>query len=334
MVRATGMSSTWDVVGVGANSVDYVYCLPRFPQPDSAAAKLRIGRHLVSPGGQTTTTLCTCAAMGLRTSYIGTISSDANGALIRGELTRRGVEFSHAKIRDGANPFAVILLDEQQGERVVLWDRDPAMRLEPADIDLQVIRGARLLHVDDVDEDAAIHAARIGREAGIPVTSDIERIGKRTGELVAAVTVPIFAEHVLQELTGEQDFEKALRRVAGPTLHGSTVASEPAPRRLVCVTLGARGAMMLAGDRIYAAPGYTVDVVDTTGAGDVFRGGFITALLRGDGPEEILRFANAAAAASCTRLGAIAGVPTMEQARALGSRLQEKRSSQSPEPKA
>ena len=86
------------------------------------------------------------------------------------------------------------------------------------------------------------------------------------------------------------------------------------------MTLGSRGAMMLADDRIYSAPGYRVDVVDTTGAGDVFRGGFITALLRGDGPEEILKFANAAAAVSCTTLGAIAGVPSVDEVKALGSR--------------
>jgi sugar/nucleoside kinase (ribokinase family) len=298
-----------DVVGVGANSVDFVYCLPQFPQPDGAASKLRIARHLVSPGGQTTTALCTCAAMGLRTAYIGTVSSDANGTRMREELARRGVDISGITMRDGVNPYAVILLDEREGERVVLWDRDPAMRLEPGDINADAIRGARLLHVDDVDEDAAIHAARIGRAAGIPVTSDIERVGARTGELVDAVTIPIFAEHVLQELTGEKDFERGLRKVR----------LQPGP--LVCVTLGSRGAMMLADDRICSVPGYTVDVVDTTGAGDVFRGGFITALLRGDGPEEILKFANAAAAVSCTRLGAIAGVPNAEDVEALGSRL-------------
>jgi sugar/nucleoside kinase (ribokinase family) len=292
----------WDVVGVGANSVDYVYCLPQFPQPDSAAAKLRIGRHLVSPGGQTTTALCTCAAMGLRTAYIGTIGSDANGVRMREELTRRGVDISHAQVRDGANPYAVILLDEREGERVVLWDRDPAMRLEPSDVDANAIRNTRLLHVDDVDEEAAIYAAGIAREAGIPVTSDIERVRARTGELVAAVTIPIFAEHVVEALTGEKDFERGLRGVRSRL--------KPAPTT-VCVTLGAGGAMLLAGDTVYRAPGYTVDVADTTGAGDVFRGGFITALLRGDAPEEILRFANAAAAVSCTRLGAIASVPTI-----------------------
>ena len=302
----------WDVVGVGANSVDHVYCLPRFPQPDGPAAKLRIERHVISPGGQTTTALCACAAMGLRTSYIGTIGSDPNGTRIRQELTKRGVEHAHATIREGANPFAVILIDRTEGERVVLWDRDPAMRLEPGDVNPDVIRGARLLHVDDVDEDAAIYAAAIGRSAGIPVTSDIERVGNRTEELVATVTIPIFAEHVLEGLTGEKDFERGLRKVAARRSDSSAGCDTASPT-LICVTLGSRGAMLLASDRIYTSPGYAVDTVDTTGAGDVFRGGLIAALLRGAEPQALLDFANAAAAVSCTRLGAITGVPTLAE---------------------
>ena len=82
---------------------------------------------------------------------------------------------------------------------------------------------------------------------------------------------------------------------------------------MLCVTLGARGAMLLEGDRLHHVPGLPVEVVDTTGAGDVFRGAFITALLRGDSPADILRFANAAAALSCTRLGAIDGIPAIEE---------------------
>jgi sugar/nucleoside kinase (ribokinase family) len=91
----------------------------------------------------------------------------------------------------------------------------------------------------------------------------------------------------------------------------------PNPVSLICVTLGGRGAMLLAGDRLYHAPGRPLAVVDTTGAGDVFRGAFIVALLRGDAPEDLLRFANAAAAISCTRLGAIASVPTVEETMSL-----------------
>jgi len=295
----------FDVVGVGANSVDYVYRLPDFPAPDGPKAKLRIVQHAISPGGQTATTLCTCASLGLEPTYIGAVGNDDNGELIRDELTNRSVDVTHLAIRDISNAFAVILLHHRHGERVVLWDRTSELDLEPEEVDPEVIRGARLLHVDDVDEPAAILAASIARDAGIPVTSDIERVGARTQELLSLITVPIFAEHVLEALTGERDFEQGLRRVKGPR------------HDMVCVTLGARGAMMLAGDRIYKVAGIPVDVVDSTGAGDVFRGAFITALLRGDGPQDILRFANLAAALSCTRPGAIGGIPALAEIQAL-----------------
>jgi sugar/nucleoside kinase (ribokinase family) len=201
-----------------------------------------------------------------------------------------------------------------------------------------VIAAARLLHVDDADEDAAIEAARMGRDAGIHVTSDIERVTERTEELVAAVTIPIFAEHVLEPLTGERDFERALRKVysrlkPASTTHkaskpvSSTVRLKPDTTHeatyeegLICVTLGARGAMLLAGETLHVAPGLPLDVIDTTGAGDIFRGAFITSLLRGDAPGDILRFANAAAAISCTRLGAMASVPTTEETDALATK--------------
>ena len=329
-----------DVAGVGANSVDYVYRLPAFPQPDSETAKLQITAHAVRCGGQTATTLCTCAAMGLRTRYVGATGHDANGARMRQELDRRGVDITHAHVRPAENPFAVILLDERQGERVVLWSRSPEVRLRPEEINAAAIGRPRLLHVDDADQDAAILAAALANDLGIPVTSDIERVTERTEELVAAVTIPIFAEHALEPLTGERDPERALRAVQrlrarlpsaalrpgkpGTAYGGGVVAATPrgglpATRGhgIVVVTLGARGAMLLDDDRPYHEPAFQVQVADTTGAGDVFRGAFIAAWLRGDRPADLLRFANAAAAISCTRPGAIDSVPTREEALAL-----------------
>jgi sulfofructose kinase len=290
-----------DVVGVGANSVDFVYRLPAWPRPDSTFAKLPITEHLISCGGQVTTALAACAAMGLRTSYIGTLGADEHGTRMRDELCRRGIDISHAIARDAGNPFAVILLDDREGERVVLWKRDPRVALMPAEIDRTSIGSARLLHVDDVDLDASIEAARIAREAGTPVTSDIERTGGDTRTLVDAVTVPIFAEHVPAALTGEADMRRALERLRRPH------------HQMLCVTLGARGAAMLAGGEFIVEPGIPVKTVDTTAAGDVFRGAFAYALLRGDEPRAILRFANAAAAVSCTRVGAMSSVPTPEE---------------------
>jgi sugar/nucleoside kinase (ribokinase family) len=185
---------------------------------------------------------------------------------------------------------------DEDGERTVFWQRDPALRLAPGDLLEDVVAGARLLHVDNVDEEAAIVAARMARQAGRHVTTDIDRVTPATADLVAAATIPIMAEHVPQALTGEADPARALR------------ALRQRHEGVLCVTLGAGGAMLLAGDALYHEPGLRVEVVDTTGAGDVFRGAFIAALLRGDAPPDILRFANAAAALSCTRRGAMGQV--------------------------
>jgi sugar/nucleoside kinase (ribokinase family) len=292
--------SFYDVIGVGANSVDFVYLLPEFPNPAGPASKQPITSHRVSPGGQTATALCTCAALGLRTSYVGAFGSDDNGRRMLHTLAQHGVSTDAAIARAVANRYAVILIDERHGERVVLWRRDPQLNVSRDELRATALAGARVVHVDDEDEELAIAAADIARAAGAVVTSDIDRVTARTRALVDAVTIPIFAEHVPEALTGDGDPESALRRLRAPH------------HALLCVTLGARGAMLLDGDRAEHVPGYAVDVLDSTGAGDVFRGAFIYALLRGDAPTDIVRFANAAAAVACTRYGAIGGVPRLE----------------------
>jgi sulfofructose kinase len=294
-----------DVIGIGANSVDYVNRLPAYPEPQGPFSKMRIREQAVCCGGQTATALAACARMGLRTRYIGATGTDGNGKRIREELARREIDATEAVIRDVPNQFAVILVDEQSGERIVLWDRDERLRLRPREIAREMVAAARLVHVDDVDQPAAILAARMGREAGLPVTSDIDRMTDLTHDLVAAVTIPIFAEHVPSALTGVADMEGALRRL------------RESHDGLLIVTRGARGAMALDGHRLIRSPGFAVTAVDTTGAGDVFRGGLIFALLRGWDTEESLAFANAAAAISCTRLGAMEGVPLLSEVEQL-----------------
>ena len=295
----------WDVIGVGANSVDYVYRLPAAPATEGQHAKLRIESHTVSCGGQVTTALSTAAAMGLRAKYIGTLGSDSNGFLMKAELARRGIDVGDVVVRTSANPFAVILVIQPTGERIVLWARAASEGLRPDELPRDILERTRVLHVDDVDEEASIAAARMARDAGAHVTSDIEKATSRTWDLVEAVSIPIFAEDAPRALTGEHDLAAALRAIR--KRHSG----------LLCVTLGARGAIMLDGDRMHRAPGYPVRAVDTTGAGDVFRGALIYALLRGDDPPGMLRFATAAASLSCTREGAMNSVPTADETAAF-----------------
>lgn len=290
--------SDCDVVGIGENSVDLVYRVPRLA---GAGDKIRATGCRRLLGGQVATTLCTCAALGLRTRYVGTFGNDEHGRLIRSELEQRGIDTSHAVVRYAPNRHAVVLVDEGSGERTIVWQRDSSLALRQGDLSRDALVGARVLHVDNVDEDTAITAARIGREAGLIVTTDIDQVTERTPELVAAATFPVLANRVPQALTGETDPQKAIR------------ALRQRHEGMLCVTRGPRGSMLLVGNELHEAPAFEVTAVDTTGAGDVFRGALIYSLLRGDRPESMLRFANAAAALSCTREGAIAGIPNLRE---------------------
>jgi sugar/nucleoside kinase (ribokinase family) len=303
----TASDGRWDVIGIGENSVDSVNLLPGYPQPTGPSAKMRIRERHVLCGGQMATAMCACASLGLRAKYVGVTGTDDNGRRIRAELQGRNVDISDLVIRDVENRFAVILVDENTGDRMVFWDRDDRLRLREAELPVDALGRTSVVHVDDVDEEVAIRAARIARDAGAIVTSDIDRLTPRTAELAATVTHAIFAQHVPMALTGINDIEAALRRLR-QTLDN-----------VLIVTMGEQGASALEGDRFYHEPAFNVHAVDTTGAGDVFRGGFIYALVNRQPMDQALRTANAAAAVSCTRLGALNGVPTLAEVRDLMS---------------
>ena len=300
-VPSPSAPSTWDIVGIGANAVDHVYILPTSLAGGAPDAKLRIKRHVVSSGGQVMTMLAAAQKLGMSTEYIGTIGAGDDAEILRADLARSGIHPAHLVPRDAPQPFAVILIDERTGERIVLWDRDARLRLEPRDVPVDVIARARLVHVDDVDLDASTEAARLARVAGVPTICDVERAADRVDELIALVTCPIFAAPGLSEISGIEDPERALRKFR--KRHSG----------LLTVTLGPAGAMALDQDTIVHAPAFSVRAVDTTGAGDVFRGGFAVAWLEKRATAEVLRFANAAAALSCTRLGAMAGAPGRDE---------------------
>jgi sulfofructose kinase len=293
-------SLTLDVLGLGESSVDHVNLLPAAPLARGTASKLRISSAFDAAGGQIASMLAACSSLGLRAGYLGPLGNDENGRLIRTELEGRGVDLSHVIVRDAPARFAIILVDESTGERTVLWHRDPGLDIPENDIAPDLLT-ARVVHLDDVDERAAIQTAQMATARGITVTSDLDRVTDHTAELVASVSIPIFAEHVPPTLTGERDPERALRKLRKQ--HAG----------LLCVTLGTAGSMALDGDRLIHVPAFTVHAVDTTGAGDVFRAGFVYGFLAGWPTLDILKFANAAAAVSCTRLGAMSSAPALSE---------------------
>jgi sugar/nucleoside kinase (ribokinase family) len=228
------------------------------------------------------------------------VGLDENARRIRDALARCGIDAIRLIERDAATQTATILVHPESGSRTVLSDRDPRLTLSLEELPIDMFKDTHLVHVDDVDIGAAIHAARAAQQLGVPVTSDIDHVSERTDELLAAVTYPIFNEDTPKVLTGATNVEDALRKLR--RRHSG----------VLCATLGERGAIALDGDRLHHQPAFQVNVCDTTGAGDVFRGGFIYGLRQGWPLQLILEFAAAAAAVSCSRLGALDGVPGLE----------------------
>jgi sulfofructose kinase len=296
---APAAARPFDVVTLGLNSVDLVAVVAEYP---ACNTKQRLQRAARLPGGQMATAAAACARLGWRARYIGRFGSDDLGAASHDSLVAGGVDISASETMPGAtNQFAIILVDARTGERTVLWDRHPSLNMEPADVPREAVTSGRLLIVDCHQTAAAAQAARYARAAGIPTIIDVEKVRPGIADLLQNIDAIIAAEEFPPALTGHEDLGAAL---------GSIGREFGAP--LVCVTLGAKGSLAWCNGREIRTPAFQVDCVDSTGAGDCFRGAFAAACLgapTGD-IEDVLSYANAVAALNCRALGSRGALPT------------------------
>lgn len=299
----------FDVVGVGLNATDTLILVPRFP---SYAGKAPFVRELTSPGGQVATAMVASAKLGLRTKYIGTIGDDERGQIQWDSLQDTGINLDHVQRRTNCpNQSAYIIVDQSSGERTVLWSRPECLTIDPAEIAPEQITCGRLLHIDAHDTPAVARAAAIAHRHGMPVTVDVDTIYHGFDGVLPYVDYLVASSDFPSAWTGRTDPFRALETLQDE--YGMKVAA---------MTLGAHGSLARAHGRFYYAPGYIVDCVDTTGAGDVFHGAFCYAVLQAMPMLEALEFSNAMAALNCTALGARGGIRGIEEVRSLMTRAE------------
>ena len=288
----------FDVVGMGLNAVDWVVQVPRFPERNS---KTRIETFRKLAGGQVATAMALCGRYGLKTRYIGRVGDDEIGRFSLSSLQVEPMDISLVEVIPGAaSQYAIILVDPE-GQRTILWDRDPALTYRPDDLEPDWISAGRILHLDGHDEEASICCAEWATRAGMKTCLDIDKVQSRTGELLALIDFALPSEHFARQFTGALEWREALRGVAA------------AVRGFTAMTRDSEGCALLWKGEIHEVPSFEVEAVDSTGAGDVFHGAFIYALLKEFSVWDCLRFANAAGALSCTRAGARDGIPTLRE---------------------
>jgi sulfofructose kinase len=294
----------FDVVGVGLNATDTLILLSRFP---AYGGKAPFEHEVMSPGGQVASAMVTCARLGMRAKYIGTLGDDQYGAVQLESLRASGINLDDIEIRpDCPNQRAYILVDQVTGERTVLWKRAECLRIDPASLTADKITCARLLHIDGHDTPAVARASEIARRHQIPVTVDVDTIYPGFDRVLPNVDYLIASSEFPARWTHESDPLRALAIIQDE--YGMHVAA---------MTLGADGALARADGEYIYSPGFVVDCVDTTGAGDVFHGAFCYAVSESMPLHEALEFSNAMAALNCTALGARGCIADVEEARAF-----------------
>jgi len=290
----------FDVVGLGLNSVDLLCVVPEYPQFNT---KTRLQGYQMLGGGQVATAMALCGRYGLRARYLGKVGSDERGRFSRSSLEAEPIDLSGLITVEGAyNQFAIILIDARNGERTILWDRDPALRFDAGEWGKEMICSGKVLHLDGHDVPASIQAAAWAKEEGIPVMLDGDTVREGYEALLQHVDIMISSERLPERLTGIPSLEKGLKEIS---------------RRYHCLvtgaTLGREGSLACYQGKFIRTPGHKVKCVDTTGAGDIFHGAFIYGMLQGWTLEDILSFSNVAAALKCTRQGARAAIPALKE---------------------
>ncbi len=296
-------SRRFDVVGTGEASLDLIAVTRGWPPPNTKAP---LHDFRILPGGQMATALAAVARLGWRSRFVGAFGDDEFGARVTDALKSEGVEVTAVRRPATASRFAVVLVDGRSGERTILERRDARLALEATDFDIGVFTSGRLLMVDATDVPASTRAARAARAAGVPTIVDVESPVAGLDELLEQIDVIIAAGSFPEAYTGASTVGQGLRELGERFRPAIAVA-----------TLGSDGSLAWCQSRVIRTPAHAVTALDTTGAGDAFRGGFAAGWLA-LGPaadvERLLVYANRVAALNCRAVGAQTALPTPAEA--------------------
>jgi len=292
------------VVGLGLTSLDVLVRLKDMPTWRGGS---RLSGFALDGGGPVGTAMVAAARLGARAGFVGTAGDDVAARIKIESLANDGVDLSRLVIRDEPeNQVILVCVDETTGDRVFSGLKSLGRNtLRIDELDRDYITSADYLHLEGFHYEAALQAAKWMREAGKAVVYDggttSGGISAETRALLEYVDVLICGAGFAPGLTGKKDTAEAGR---------AAVAFGP---RIVVQTHGAAGSITATATEQFHTPAFPVDVIDTTGAGDVFHGAYIVGLLHGWPLPAVAQFASAVAAIKCTRLGGRAGIPSMAE---------------------
>ncbi|HEY8607355.1 MAG TPA: PfkB family carbohydrate kinase [Noviherbaspirillum sp.] len=303
--------TTTRVICIGNTTLDRVWPLAQLP---AAAGKYRASDYLEVGGGMAANAAVAVARLGGDAAYWGRAGEDSAGRTMRQEMADYGVDVTQFRLFAGARSSTSAILVSGDGERTIVNFRGTGIPDEAGWLPLDTIRSAHAVLADIRWIEGDVKVLGAARAAGLPTVLDGEiATASAWTAVLPLVDHAIFSEAGLrsfvdQPVATDADRIAALRKVR---LAGC---------RMAAVTRGGDGTIWLDETGIHFQMAFTVDVVDTTGAGDVFHGAYALALGEGQRIPDAIRFASAVAALKCTRRGGRAGIPARDEVAAFLAR--------------
>jgi ribokinase len=291
---------------VGSINTDLTFRTPRLPMPGET---LRGHSFHLGHGGKGANQAVMAARLGAQVTLVGRIGRDVFGDDMLRSLTRQGIDTIHIKedVKEPSGVAAIVVDDAAQNCILVVPGANACLTPENVREAESAIRQARVLLCQlEVPMDAVLEAFRLAKAAGVRTILNPAPAAALPDELLGFTDICVPNETELELLTGRavssfDEIETAGRDILrrGP--------------QSVLITLGARGALILTQDRVEHVPGWKVDAVDPTGAGDAFIGALAVFLAEDRRLLEATRWACAAAGLSVTRHGAQSSFPSRDE---------------------
>ena len=287
------------VTGLGQCSLDYLSLVDVYPRVDT---KQEVLEWYEQGGGPVATALVTLSRLGISCCFHGITGDDEAGGKIRQSLEGEGIDVKGLlKRKNSSSQVAFIAVEKSTAKRTIFWRRPSGKDLQPDELADDFLSGSGLLLIDGLMMDVSLDAIKRAKDMNIPVLFDAGSARPGMSELARCcdyvVASEVFAEGLGWELTPLALLDE----------------SEALGARALTVTLGEKGSITVADGRIIRVPAFKVEAVDTTGAGDVFHGGYIFGLLQGWDLERVVRFASAVAALKCRHMGGRTGIPSLDE---------------------
>ena len=296
------MDKKLDLIGFGDPFLDLVIEIDKLPESNTNCPMLE---RCFQGGGNVATALAAASRLGLKTSLIGSVGDDLFGKMSLSDLEYNKIDVSKMVVRkDRKSNFSVCVAERAVKGKEFIVGHGDFEQIEPEGIDEEYISSAKMLHTGLITP-AVIKACECIHKAGGKVSIDAPYYKPFVYENYKHFDIFIGSEMYYDEMCRAEGYNKYEYEN-----NMNTVREQGC--EIVIFTFGGDGCRGVYEDKYFEIPAMEVEVVDTTGAGDVFHGAFDYAYLQGWNTEECARFSTAVSAIKCTRPGGRSGIPTLD----------------------